>query len=382
MPRCDLTKRPLFGILTGLGAARAGWLDTPHGRVETPAFMPVGTQGAVKALLPSQLEAVGVQMLLGNTYHLHLRPGEQVVARLGGLHGFMGWSRPILTDSGGFQVFSLAELRRVTDDGVEFQSHIDGARITLTPEKATEIQNVLGPDILMAFDECAPYPCERDAAEVAMRRSIAWAARCQKAHGRPDDQALFAIVQGGVFEPLRVECAQRLVDMDFPGYAVGGVSVGEGDELMYRVLDATLPHLPADKPRYLMGVGTPINLIECIERGVDLFDCVLPTRNGRSGHAFTARGVVRLRNLRHRDDPRPLDPTCDCAACRGFSRGYLRHLFHAREIAAAVLTSLHNVAFYQRLVRGCRQAILEGRLAAFKSAFLDSYSQPENTERQ
>jgi len=375
-----LTNRPFFGILTRLGAARAGWLDTPHGRVETPAFMPVGTQGAVKALLPSQLEAAGVQMLLGNTYHLHLRPGEQVVARLGGLHGFMGWSRPILTDSGGFQVFSLAELRRVTDNGVEFQSHIDGARLTLTPEKATEIQNVLGPDIMMAFDECVPYPCERDAAEVAMRRTIAWAGRCEKAHARPRDQALFAIVQGSVFNDLRVECAQRLVDMDFPGYAVGGVSVGEGDELMYRVLDATLPHLPAAKPRYLMGVGTPRNLIECIERGVDLFDCVLPTRNGRSGHAFTARGIVRLRNLRHRDDPRPLDPTCDCAACRGFSRGYLRHLFHAREIAAAVLVSLHNVAFYQRLVRGCRQAIVEGRLAAFKSAFLDAYSQPEDTE--
>ncbi len=366
-----MTNRPFFGILTGLGAARAGWLDTPHGRVETPAFMPVGTQGAVKALLPSQLEAAGVQMLLGNTYHLHLRPGEQVVARLGGLHGFMGWSRPILTDSGGFQVFSLAELRRVTDSGVEFQSHLDGARLTLTPEKATEIQNALGADVIMAFDECVPYPCERDAAEVAMRRSIAWAARCQKAHGRPDGQALFAIVQGSVFEPLRVECAQRLVDMDFPGYAVGGVSVGEGDELMYRVLDATLP---------LMGVGTPINLIECIERGVDMFDCVLPTRNGRSGHAFTARGVVRLRNLRHRDDPRPLDPTCGCPACRGFSRGYLRHLFHAREIAAAVLTSLHNVAFYQRLVRGCRQAILDGRLAAFKQAFVETYSQPEGTE--
>ena len=377
-----MTQRPFFGILNSLGAARAGWLDTPHGRVDTPAFMPVGTQGAVKALLPSQLEAAGVQMLLGNAYHLHLRPGEGVVARLGGLHRFMGWSRPILTDSGGFQVFSLAELRRVTDGGVEFQSHLDGARITLSPEKATEIQNVLGPDIIMAFDECVPYPCERDAAEVAMRRSLAWAARCQKAHARPHDQALFAIVQGSVFEPLRVECAQRLVDMNFPGYAVGGVSVGEGDELMYRVLDATLPYLPAGKPRYLMGVGTPMNIIECIERGVDLFDCVLPTRNGRNGHAFTARGVVRLRNLRHRDDPRPLDPTCDCAACRGFSRGYLRHLFHAREIAAAVLVSLHNVAFYQRLVRGCRQAILDGRLDAFKRSFAEQYSQPEENERQ
>ncbi len=378
----DLTKPGFFGILRGLGAARAGWLETQHGRVDTPAFMPVGTQGAVKGLLPSQLEAAGVQMLLGNAYHLHLRPGEGVVAQLGGLHAFMGWHRAILTDSGGFQVFSLAELRRVSDDGVEFQSHLDGARIALTPERATEIQNALGADIIMAFDECVPYPCERDAAAVAMRRTVAWAARCKKAHARPHDQALFGIVQGSVFEDLRVECAKRLVDMGFPGYAIGGVSVGEGDELMYRVLDATLPHLPAERPRYLMGVGTPMNLIECIERGVDLFDCVLPTRNGRSGQAFTARGILRLRNLRHRDDPRPLDEACDCAACRGFSRGYIRHLFAAREIAAAVLVSLHNVAFYQRLVRGCRQAIIEGRLAAFKQAFLEQHSQPKETERQ
>jgi len=376
-----LTQRAFFGIDVVFGAARAGWLETPHGRVQTPAFMPVGTQGAVKGLLPSQLEAAGVQMLLGNAYHLHLRPGEQVVAGLGGLHGFMAWPHPILTDSGGFQVLSLAELRRVTDEGVEFRSHIDGARLVLTPERATEIQNALGADVIMAFDDCVPYPCERDAAQVAMRRTLAWARRCQRAHARPADRALFAIVQGSVFDDLRVECAERLVDMDFAGYAVGGLSVGEGDELMYRVLDATVPRLPANKPRYLMGVGTPMNLIECIERGVDLFDCVLPTRNGRSGHAFTARGIVRLRNLRHRDDPRPLDATCDCATCRGFSRGYLRHLFHAREIAAAVLTSLHNVTFYQRLVRGCRRAILEGRLAAFKSAFLEATSQPEDTER-
>jgi len=344
--------------------------------------MPVGTQGAVKALLPSQLEAAGTQMLLGNAYHLHLRPGEAVVARLGGLHAFMGWRRPILTDSGGFQVFSLADLRRVSDDGVEFRSHLDGATVQLTPEKATAVQNALGADIIMAFDECVPYPCERDRAEVAMRRSVAWALRCQKAHARPGDQALFGIVQGSVFPDLRVECAMRLADLDLPGYAIGGVSVGEGDELMYRVLDATLPHLPAGKPRYLMGVGTPRNLIECIERGVDLFDCVLPTRNARSGQAFTAHGVVRLRNLRHRDDPRPLDPTCECAACRGFSRAYLRHLFHAREIAAAVLVSLHNVAFYQRLVRGCRQAILDGRLADLKRAFLETYQQPEEKETQ
>jgi len=344
--------------------------------------MPVGTQGAVKALLPSQLAEAGVQMLLGNAYHLHLRPGEDVVARFGGLHGFMSWPRPILTDSGGFQVFSLAELRRVSDRGVEFQSHIDGATVAMTPERATEIQNALGADVIMAFDDCVPYPCERDRAEQAMRRTVAWAARCRQAHAREADQALFAIVQGSVFEPLRVECAARLAEMDFPGYAIGGVSVGEGDPLMYQVLDATLPHLPADRPRYLMGVGTPVNLLECIERGVDLFDCVLPTRNGRSAMAFTARGPLRLRNLKHRDDPRPIDPTCACAACRGFSRGYLRHLFQAREIAAAVLTSLHNVAFYQDLVRGCRQAILEGRFPEFKRSFLETYQHPEGDETQ
>jgi queuine tRNA-ribosyltransferase len=365
-----LTAAPIFGIEATHGSARAGWLQTPHGRVATPAFLPVGTQGTVKALLPDQLEAAGVEMLLGNTYHLHLRPGEDVVERLGGLHRFMAWPRPILTDSGGFQVFSLAELRRVTDEGVEFQSHVDGATVHLSPERATAIQNALGADVIMAFDECVPYPCERDQAEQAMRRTVAWARRCQKAHARPADQALFAIVQGSIFEDLRAECAERLVAMDFPGYAIGGLSVGEGDDLMYQTLAATLPRLPAAKPRYLMGVGTPGNLVECIEEGVDLFDCVLPTRNGRSACAFAAHGRVRLRNLRYREDPRPIDPTCTCYTCRHVSRGYLRHLFGVREIAAAVLTSLHNVAFYQRLVRECRQAIVEGRFGEFQQAFL------------
>jgi len=375
-----LTGSPFFAIEATDGAARAGWIQTPHGRVDLPAFMPVGTQGAVKALLPSQLEEAGVQMLLGNAYHLHLRPGETVVASLGGLHRFMAWDRPILTDSGGFQVFSLAELRRVTDSGVEFRSHIDGGRIALSPERATEIQNALGADVIMAFDDCVPYPCERDHAEQAMRRTVAWASRCRKAHGREADQALFAIVQGSVFDTLRIECAERLVDLDFPGYAIGGVSVGEGDVLMYQVLDVTLPWLPAAKPRYLMGVGTPVNLLECIERGVDLFDCVMPTRNARGAYAFTARGPVRLRNLTHRDDPRPIDPTCECTTCRRFSRGYLRHLFLAREIGAAVLTSVHNVAFYQRLVRRCREAICEGSFARFKESFLAHYQPPEDDE--
>ena len=374
-----MTNRPIFAIQGTDGAARAGWLDTPHGRVPTPLFAPVATQGTVKALLPDRLEAAGVPLLLGNAYHLHLRPGEDVVARLGGLHRFMAWPRPILTDSGGYQVFSLAELRRVTDEGVEFQSHIDGDTIALTPEGATAVQNRLGADVIMAFDECAPYPCERDHAARAMRRSVAWARRCQQAHARPRDQALFAIVQGSVFADLRVECARRLVELDFPGYAIGGLSVGEGDDLMYQTLDHTLPELPADKPRYLMGVGTPPNLLECIERGVDMFDCIMPTRNARGACAFTARGKVRLRNQRHRDDPRPMDPTCQCAACRTVSRGALRHFFMAREMAAAILVSLHNVTFYQRLMREARQAILRGRFARFKHDFLERYAHTEDS---
>ena len=374
-----MTQSPFFAIEDTDGAARAGQLSTAHGLVPTPVFMPVGTQGAVKALLPGQLEAAGVQMLLGNAYHLHLRPGERTVAALGGLHALMSWQRPILTDSGGFQVFSLAKLRRVTDAGVEFQSHIDGDLIALTPEKATEIQNTLGADVIMAFDECAPYPCERDMAEQAMRRTLAWARRCQKAHTRPADQALFGIVQGSTFDGLRIECADRLVDMDFPGYAIGGVSVGEGDDLMYQALDVTVPRLPAAKPRYVMGVGTPLNLVECIGRGVDMFDCVMPTRNARGACAFTAQGKVRLRNLRYRDDTRPIEETCDCYACRHTSRGALRHLFMAREMAAAVLTSIHNVTFYQRLVARCREAIVEGRYARFKEAFVHQYLGEKDT---
>ncbi len=377
-----MTATAFFDIEASEGAARAGWLTTAHGRVATPVFMPVGTQGTVKALLPAQLEAAGVALLLGNAYHLHLRPGEDTVARLGGLHGFMAWPHPILTDSGGYQVFSLAELRRVTDEGVEFQSHIDGDSIAMTPEDATRIQNTLGAAVIMAFDECAPYPCERDHAERAMRRTLAWARRCQQAHERPADQALFGIVQGGVHDDLRRQCAQQLVEMDFPGYAIGGLSVGEGDDRMYQTLEATLPRLPAAKPRYLMGVGTPLNLLECIERGVDMFDCIMPTRNARGACAFTARGKVRLRNLRHRQDAGPLDPTCDCTACRTFSRGALRHFFLAREMSAAILVSLHNVTFYQRLMRQSREAILDGRFAQFKAAFLERYHRNEDRETQ
>jgi len=374
-----VTASSFFELEANSGGARAAWLHTPHGRIPTPVFQPVGTQGTVKGLLPAQLEAAGVTLLLGNAYHLHLRPGEDLVARLGGLHRFMGWPRPLLTDSGGFQVFSLAELRRVTDDGVEFQSHIDGSPVRLSPEGVTRIQNTLGADIIMAFDECVPYPCERDRAEQAVRRTVAWARRCQRAHERPHDQALFGIVQGSVFDDLRSSCARQLVEMDFPGYSIGGLSVGEGDDLMYQTLDLTLPLLPPDKPRYLMGVGTPENLLECIERGVDMFDCVVPTRNARSAMAFTAGGRVRLRNRRHRDDPRSLDAACDCYTCRTFSRGTLRHFFMAREMAAATLVTLHNLTFYQRLVRECREAILQGRFASFKRAFLERAQTEEDT---
>ncbi|NQT85670.1 tRNA guanosine(34) transglycosylase Tgt [bacterium] len=369
----------MFAIQASDGAARAGVLSLPHGQVATPVFMPVGTQGTVKALLPDQLERAGVEMLLGNTYHLHLRPGEDVVAGLGGLHEFMAWPGPLLTDSGGFQVFSLAALRSLTDDGAEFRSHIDGSLLTLTPEKATAIQNTLGADVIMAFDECVPYPCEREQAERAMRRTLAWAERCQKAHERPADQALFGIVQGSVFEALRVESARRLVDLGFPGYAIGGVSVGEGAELMYRAIDTVMPHLPPAAPRYVMGVGTPQNLLECIERGVDMFDCVMPSRNARGAGAFGPDGKLRLRNLQYREDARPIDESCDCYACRNFSRAYLRHMYMVREITASVLVSIHNVAFYMRLVRQARRAIIDGRFEAFKKAFLDRYDSEGNT---
>jgi len=374
-----LTESSIFAIEASDGAARAGTLTLPHGEVSTPAFMPVGTQGTVKALLPDQLEELGVEMLLGNTYHLHLRPGEDVVARLGGLHEFMAWPRPILTDSGGFQVFSLAALRRMTDDGAEFQSHVDGSLLSLTPEKATAIQNALGADVIMAFDECVPYPCERDRAARAVERTAAWAKRCQNAHERPDRQALFGIVQGSVYEDLRVESAQRTVALGFPGYAIGGVSVGEGADLMYRAIDAVAPHLPQAAPHYVMGVGTPPNLLECIERCVDMFDCVMPSRNARGAGAFGPDGKLRLRNLQYREDPRPIDESCDCYACRNFSRAYLRHMYMVREITASVLVSMHNVAFYQRLVRQARRAIVDGTYAAFKKAFLDRYNAQEGT---
>jgi queuine tRNA-ribosyltransferase len=342
--------------------ARTARFTTPHGVVETPAFMPVGTQGTVKGVDPDRLRDTGAQMILGNTYHLSLRPGEQTVAALGGLHSFMGWDGPILTDSGGFQVFSLADRMKLDESGVRFRSHIDGAAVELTPERSIAIQEQLGSDVAMVFDHVVALPNSREVVADAMRRSVRWAERCLAAATR-DDQAQFAIVQGGLDAELRAESAEKLVAMDFVGYAIGGLSVGEPPPEMYAALDVTTPLLPRNKPRYLMGVGRPVDLLEGISRGVDLFDCVMPTRNGRNALAFTDSGQVRLRNQQHAMDREPLDPTCPCPACR-HSRGYLRHLFQANEMLGPMLVSIHNLTYYQKVVAEARQAIAEDRLAA------------------
>jgi queuine tRNA-ribosyltransferase len=343
--------------------ARRSTLTTAHGRVELPAFMPVGTQGTVKGLTSNLVRETGAQMVLGNTYHLALRPGAETVARLGGLHNFMGWAGPILTDSGGFQVFSLEQLNRVDDTGVVFRSHIDGSQLSLSPERAVEIQELLGSDIAMTLDHVVALPCDRGRLEEACRRTVLWAERSQAASRRAD-QAVFAIVQGGLDRELRIWCAQQLAAIGFPGYAVGGLSVGETPTEMYEVLDFTCPALPHDRPRYLMGVGRPQDILEAVRRGIDLFDCVMPTRNGRNALAFTAQGALRLRNQRHREDPRPLEAECPCLACQR-SRGYLHHLFKAREMLGPILLSLHNLTYYQRLMRGIREAISEDRFADF-----------------
>lgn len=343
--------------------ARAGSLATPHGLVETPAFMPVGTQGTVKGLTIEQLRATGAQMILGNTYHLALRPGADVVESLGGLHRFSGWDGPILTDSGGFQIFSLAANAKITEEKAVFRSHIDGRLFELSPERAIRIQEQLGSDIAMVLDHVVALPAEAEAVRDAMERSVRWAARCKTA-ARRGDQAQFAIVQGGLDEGQRVWCAERLAALDFPGYAIGGLSVGEEPAEMYRVLDFTTPALPAGKPRYLMGVGRPIDIVEAIARGVDMFDCVMPTRNGRNALAFTNAGPVRLRNAKYERDERPLDADCPCPACK-HSLAFLRHLFMAGEMTGPILVSIHNLTFYQRVVRAAREAICEGRYAAF-----------------
>jgi queuine tRNA-ribosyltransferase len=349
--------------------ARCGLLRTPHGRVETPVFMPVGTQATVKTLTPRDLREAGTQMLLGNAYHLALRPGEPLVKQLGGLHRFMAWDGPILTDSGGYQIFSLEGLTRVGEEGVRFQSHFDGAWIDMTPERAVQVQNDLGADVIMALDEVVGFPCERDAARVAMERTVRWAARCKAAHRR-EDQALFAIVQGATFRDLREACCRELAGIAFPGYAIGGLSVGEGPDLMKEALEYTVPCLPSETPRYLMGVGLPEDILDCIALGMDMFDCVLPTRNGRSGWAFTRTGRLKIRNQQYREDPRPLDDRCECYACRNFSRSYIRHLFNVDEILGLKLLSMHNVFFYNDLVREARDAIREGRFGEFKAQAL------------
>lgn len=351
-------------------AARLGSFTTPHGTLPTPAFMPVGTHGSVKGVAPARLRALGTRMLLANTYHLHLRPGEDVVAELGGLHGFMGWDGPILTDSGGYQVFSMADTLELDEDGVTFRSIVDGDRVRFEPERVVEIQAALGADVAMAFDHCPPDPNDRPAVEDAVGRTARWLARCVRRHaelgGEARGQALFGIVQGGVFEDLRERSALDALAHDLVGYAVGGVSVGESREDMRRAVRASVPHLPADRPRYLMGVGRPRDFFDAIEAGIDLFDCVTPTRHGRTHQAFTRAGTLNLRNLRFARDPGPLDPTCDCATCTGFSRGYLRHLCKSGEMLGAALLSEHNLHYFHRLFERIREAIPGGGLEALK----------------
>lgn len=359
--------------------ARLGLVHTPHGTIETPAFMPVGTQATVKTMSPEELKQMDAQIILSNTYHLFLRPGHDIVRRAGGLHSFMNWDRPILTDSGGFQVFSLNEIRKIKEEGVEFRSHLSGEKLFLSPEKAVEIQNALGSDIMMAFDECAPYPADYNYVKQSLERTTRWAERCLKSHARPQDQALFGIIQGGMFEDLRKQSAAELTSLDFPGYAIGGLSVGEPKPIMYEVLDYTVPLMPAQKPRYLMGVGSPDALVEGAIRGVDMFDCVLPTRIARNGTLMTSSGRLVVRNAKYADDFGPLDPECGCYTCTNYSRAYIRHLLKADETFGIRLTTYHNLHFLLELMRGVRQAIREDRLRDFRDEFFERYGLDENS---
>jgi len=354
--------------------ARAGELVTPHGVIETPVFMPVGTQATVKAMTPPELEEIGAQIILGNTYHLYMRPGADIVEEAGGLHKFMQWHHPILTDSGGFQVFSLSELRKITDEGVEFRSHLDGSKHFMRPEDSMDIQQKLGSDIAMTFDECVVWPTTEEYSRAAMERTISWARRCKDHHSR-EDQALFGIVQGSMFEDQRIECIRRLEDISFPGYGIGGLSVGESHEDMYRILEALCPEMPVNKPRYLMGVGHPANLVEGVARGIDMFDCVLPTRNGRNGGVLTSFGKMNLKNSGFARDFTPVDPSCGCYTCRNFTRAYIRHLYTAGEILASRLCSWHNLYFLVNLMKDARQAIIEGRYPRFRQDFFSKYNE-------
>ena len=350
------------------GAARAGTLLTAHGEVQTPVFMPVGTAGTVKAMTADSVRSTGARMVLGNTYHLMLRPGAERVARLGGLHRMMDWRGPILTDSGGFQVMSLAGLRKLDADGVTFQSHIDGSKHRITPERSIEIQHLLGADVTMCFDECTPFPATYEQAAESMRLSMRWAARSRAAFAPRAGHGLFGIVQGSTYADLRAESVAALSAIGFEGYAIGGLAVGEGQPEMLRMLDITAPLLPQDRPRYLMGVGTPHDLIESVKRGVDMFDCVIPTRSGRTGRAYTSRGVLNLRNAKHAEETRPLDPDCGCPACRNHSRAYLHHLIKSEEMLGPMLLTWHNITYYQHLMARLRAAILDGRLHAEAAA--------------
>ena len=352
-----------FSVHARDGLARAGRLELPHGEVDTPVFMPVGTYGAVKGMTPATLRELGTQIVLGNTFHLWLRPGMEVIERHGGLHRFIGWGGPILTDSGGFQVFSLGALRSISEQGVRFQSPVNGDRLLLTPEESMRIQRVLDSDIVMLFDECTPYPVDEAAAAESMRLSLRWAARCKSAHDG-NANALFGIVQGGMFTHLRDESLHALAAMNFDGYAIGGLSVGEPKAEMLRILQHTAPRLPDDRPRYLMGVGTPRDILEAVRSGIDMFDCVLPTRNARNGWLYTSEGVVKLRNARYRDDLRPLDPHCSCYTCRNFSRAYLHHLQRVNEMLGAQLNTIHNIFYYQQFMARLRNAIESGDLSS------------------
>lgn len=358
-----------FDIHARDGAARAGVVNTPRGEIRTPAFMPVGTAATVKAMTPESVRETGADIILGNTYHLMLRPGAERMAKLGGLHKFMNWNRPILTDSGGFQVMSLADLRKMTEHGVTFKSHVDGSKHEISPERSMEIQRLLGSDIVMCFDECTPFPATEKQTADSMRLSMRWAQRSRDAFGDRPGHALFGIQQGGVFQGLREESSNALENIGFDGYAIGGLAVGEGQEMMFDVLDYAPGMLPADKPRYLMGVGKPDDIVGAVKRGVDMFDCVLPSRSGRTGQALTRRGPINIKNARHAEDTRPLDPECGCPACSKYSRAYLHHVFKAQEIISSMLLTWHNLHYYQELMQGLRHAIATGTFDDFESAF-------------
>ena len=369
-PTLPPVRYELTHVCTQSGA-RLGRVHTPHGSFETPAFMPVGTQGTVKGMSPAELVEMGAGIILSNTYHLWMRPGMEVMEALGGLHRFMSWDGPILTDSGGFQVFSLSDLRHITEEGVSFRSHIDGSKQMLSPERAMQVQNILGSDIAMAFDECTPYPADREYSKRSLERTTRWLERCIESHRRSPDQALFGIVQGGMYHDLRAQSAREILAFDLPGYAIGGLSVGEPGDLMYRILESTVPLLPTTKPRYLMGVGTPDYLIEGAIRGIDMFDCVLPTRIGRNGTVLTSKGKIIIRDAKYAKDPNPIDDACGCYACRNFSRGYIRHLVKANELLALRLASYHNLWFLLDLMRQIRAAIAGNRLIDFRDEYLE-----------